>query len=93
MTKEELNQLITVGDLQNFRKNLVADLEILLKLKNRKEFYSPKEFSYKTGMKYSTVIYRCKMGKLKARQDDPNCSWSIYSSEIERFIQEANENQ
>ena len=92
MTKEELNQLITVGDLERFRKNLIADLEILLKFKNRKEFYNPKEFAYKTGMKYSTVIYRCKMGKLKARQDAPNCSWLIYSSEIERLIQEANEN-
>lgn len=92
MTKEELSQLVTVEDLQNFRKNLVADLEILLKFKNRKEFYTPKEFGRETGMKYTTVIYRCKVGKLKARQDAPKCLWSIDSSELERYIQEANEN-
>ena len=92
MTREDFNQLITVGDLERFRRNLIADLEIVLKLKNRKEFYSPKEFAHATGMKYSTVIHRCKTGRLKARQDGPNCSWSIYSSEIDRLIHEAHEN-
>ena len=92
MTKEELNQLITVGDLERFRKNLIADFDGLLKFKNRKEFYSPKEFGHKTGMKYSTIIYRCKVGKLKARQDGPNCSWLIDSSEMDRLHQEASEN-
>jgi hypothetical protein len=59
---------------------------------SQKEFYSPKEFVHLTGMKYSTVIYKCKMGKLKARQDDPSCSWQISASEVDRFKKEADQN-
>lgn len=58
----------------------------------KKEFYSPKEFSHATGIPYSTVIYRCKMGKLKARQDDANCSWQIFASEVDRYKEEASDN-
>ncbi|MFL5765770.1 MAG: hypothetical protein ACJ77K_17620 [Bacteroidia bacterium] len=58
----------------------------------KKEFYSPKEFSHATGIPYSTVVYRCKLGKLKARQDDPNCSWQIFASELDRYKEEANDN-
>lgn len=93
MTKEEINQLATVKDLEAFRREIVNDVKGLLdQKKSPKEFYSPKEFSYATGMKYSTVVYRCKVGKLKARQDNPNCSWQIDTSELERFKEEASEN-
>ncbi len=57
-----------------------------------KEFYTPKEFSHLTGIKYSTVVYRCKMGKLKARQDTPCSTWQIHVDELERYRNEANEN-
>lgn len=85
----------------------IAELEILISktVKNnlqeqanskssrlQKEFYSPKEFSHITGIPYSTVVYRCNVGKLKARQDDTNCSWQIFASEIDRYTTEANEN-
>jgi hypothetical protein len=90
MTKEDLNKLVTIEDLENFGIKLISEIKKISGNKNaEKEFYSPKEFSHITGMKYSTVVYRCKVGKLKARQDDPNCSWSIHKSEVERFIQEA----
>lgn len=94
MTKEEINQIATVKDLETFHQRIVNDVKGLLfdKKNPQKEFYTPKEFSHMTGLKYSTVVYRCKVGKLKARQDSPNCSWQIYSSEIERFKDEANEN-
>lgn len=91
MTKEELNKLVTIEDLENFSRKFISEVKKMLEKKEGKEFYSPKEFSYKTGIKYSTVVYRCKIGGLKARQDYPGCSWLIYKSELERFIQEANE--
>lgn len=94
MTKEEMNQLATVKDLEAFHHRIVNDVKGLLfdKKNPQKEFYTPKEFSHITGMKYSTVVYRCKVGKLKARQDNPSCSWQIYASEIDRFKNEAIEN-
>lgn len=94
MTKEEINQITTVQDLETFRQKIVNDVRALLfdKKNPQKEFYSPNEFSHVTGLKYSTVVYRCKVGKLKARQDGPNCSWQIDASEIERFKEEANQN-
>ncbi len=93
MTKEEINQITTVKDLEVFYHRIVNGVkDILDKKKSAKEFYSPKEFSLITGLKYSTVVYRCKVGKLKARQDSPNCSWQIYSSELDRFREEANQN-
>lgn len=94
MTKEEINQIVTVKDLEDFRKSIVNDVKGLLfdKKNPQKTFYTPKEFSHITGMKYSTVVYRCKVGKLKARQDGPNCSWQINADEIERFKVETIEN-
>lgn len=53
-------------------------------------FYSPIEFSKRTSVPYSTVIYRCKTARLKARQDMPNGTWLIHASELERYINEAN---
>ena len=41
-----------------------------------------------TGQKYSTVIYHCKIGSLKARQDAPCCTWQILASELDRYQKE-----
>lgn len=93
MTKEDYNQIATVRDLESVYHRIVNDVKGLLDKKNStKEFYSPKEFSTITGIKYSTVVYRCKVRRLRARQDSPKCSWQIYASEIERFKEEANQN-
>ena len=93
MNKDELNQLTTVKDLEVIYQRFVNVVQGMIdKNKTTKEFYSPKEFSSITGLKYSTVVYRCKVGKLKARQDSPNCSWQIHASEIEKFRNEANQN-
>jgi len=94
MNKEDLNQIATLKDLETFREKIVGDLKEIFyaKVNPQKEFYSPKEFSYLTGIPYSTIVYRCKVGKLKARQDDPNCSWQIFATELERFKREADEN-
>ena len=94
MTKVEYNQIVTVEDLESFRIRIINELKcLLLDIKDSaKEFYSPKEFSYATGIKYSTVVNYCKVGKLKARQDSPKCSWQIFSSEIERYKYEATKN-
>ena len=91
MTKDDLSQIVTLRDLEAFHQRIVSDVKGLLNDKKnpQKEFYTPKEFSYATGMKYSTVVYRCKVGTLKARQDNPNCSWQIYATEIERLKMEA----
>ncbi|MBK7666692.1 MAG: hypothetical protein IPJ32_04685 [Sphingobacteriaceae bacterium] len=94
MNKDDLTQLVTHKDLETFRLNFLSDIkEIINPLTNPKKlFYSPKEFAHATGMKYSTVIYRCKVGKLKSRQDGASCSWQISASELDRFNNEANEN-
>jgi|GEM_PF-3675763 len=94
MKVEDLNQIATVKDLRNFEEKIINGVRGLLNDKQKlvKEFYTPKEFSHITGLKYSTVVYRCKVGKLKARQDEPSCSWQIDASELERFKNEAQTN-
>jgi hypothetical protein len=94
MNKEDLNQIATLKDLETFREKIVGDIKEIFspKMFPQKEFYSPKEFSYLTGIPYSTVIYKCKTGKLKARQEDANCSWQVFVTEIDRFKREADEN-
>lgn len=90
MNKDDLNQLVTKQDLENFKIELSGIL--LAKINPLKEFYTPKEFAHKTGLKYSTIIYKCTTGRIKAFQDSPNCTWLIYATEIDRFINQANEN-
>jgi hypothetical protein len=89
-----IQELTTKQDLILLEKKLLVAITDIIykKIYPSKAFYSPKEFSAQTGMKYSTVIYKAKMGKLKARQDDPNCSWQISAEEIERYFTEASEN-
>jgi len=90
MNKNDLNELVTKQDLENFKLELNETLNSRFNLV--KEFYTPKEFSYKTGIPYSTVVYKCNKGKIKGFQEAPNCSWLIYASEFERFKRLADEN-
>jgi len=94
MNGEELDKVATVKDLRCLEHKIINGMKGLLNDKQKllKEFYTPKEFSHITGLKYSTVVYRCKTGKLKARQEDPSCSWQIDASELERFKNEAQTN-
>ena len=93
MTTEDLNQIVTRRDLEALYNRLITDISrVVSNSLNTKEFYSPKEFSETTGMKYSTVINYCNTGKLKARQDRPGGTWSIHVSGVERFAYEADEN-
>jgi hypothetical protein len=94
MNGEEMNRVTTVKDLRCLEHKIINGVKGLLhdKQKLGKEFYTPKEFSHITGLKYSTVIYQCKTGKLKARQENPSCSWQIDASELERFRSEAQTN-
>ena len=92
MTREELNQLVTVDDLNKFYEKIITELKSLISTNNMKEFYTPREFGEVTGMKYSTVINYCNTGKIKARQDGNGGTWQILRSEIDRFITEAEEN-
>jgi len=91
MNIEEFNQIATVKDLENYHQKTVNAVKELLYEKQTigKEFYTPKEFSHLTGIKYSSVVYRCKVGRLKATQDGLNCSWQINASEIDRLKGEA----
>ena len=90
MLKADLNQLVTIGDLEDFYRKIRSDLQqIMSKQLLGKKFYTPKEFCHITGQKYSTVIHKCKTGKLRSRQDDAGCSWQIFASEIERYEKEA----
>lgn len=91
MNRDDLNQLVTIKDLEIFRHQLIVDLRAIFKNENQneKKFFTPKEFSKITGIAYSSVVYRCSTGKLKARQDEPKCSWQICVSEIERYKSES----
>lgn len=93
MTLHELNQLATKSDLQELYKKIIEDLHLIFSKSKQKEFYKPKEFSDLTGLKYSTVIYYCNTGQLKARQNHPKGAWQIYHSEVDRFIMECKENK
>ncbi len=90
MKKKDLDELVTIGDLEKGINELRS--LILSAINPQKDFLSPKEFSARTGMNYSTVVYKCTMGKLKAFQESPNSSWLIDATEIERIRNGANEN-
>ena len=93
MTKEDFDQIVTRADLASSLEKFKTELlKSVARLLNTKEFYSPKEFSETTGMKYSTVIHYCNTGKLKARQDRPGGTWTIHVSELERYTDEAADN-
>ncbi|HXD93860.1 MAG TPA: hypothetical protein VNX01_11650 [Bacteroidia bacterium] len=69
MNLRDLSQIATVRDLENLQEKIINEVRDLLhkKQKLEREFFTPKEFSHITGLKYSTVVYHCKVGKLKAR--------------------------
>lgn len=87
---------LTVGELEvlifNSIKNNLLVQERDGPDKAKKEFYSPKQFSFQTGVPYSTVVYRCNMGLIKARQDSPKGSWQIVATELDRYKKEASDN-
>lgn len=83
LTVEELEKLIGAA-MKNINSSGNNQLE--------KQFYSPKEFSFITGVKYSTVVYRCSIGKLKARQETSKSSWQICATEVARYKEESNHN-
>jgi|688.fasta_scaffold1313365_1 hypothetical protein len=83
---------LTVGELEKLLSNAIKNNNSSSGNQIQKEFLSPKEFSHITGVKYSTVVYRCSIGKLKARQETPKSSWQIFATEVERYKEEANQN-
>ena len=66
---------------------------IIGRLERRQATYTIKQFSELTGLKYDTVLARCRRGKLKARQEGAGTSWTIDGSEVDRYLKEANENE
>jgi hypothetical protein len=91
MQKEDLNNLVTIADLNNYYDKIISELRRLFE-RDKPEFYSPKQFSEKTGMPYTTVIHYCKTRQLKARQEYRGSKWLIYASEIDRLKEEADTN-
>lgn len=83
---------LTVGELEKLIGAAVKNINSSTGNQLQKEFLTPKEFSFITGVKYSTVVYRCSIGKLKARQETPKSSWQIFATEVERYKEEANQN-
>ncbi len=92
MTKDDLNNLVTIADLKSFSDRIISEFHRLCE-KEKPEFYSPSQFSKITGMPYTTVIHYCKNNQLKARQEYKGGTWLIYSSEINRYKEEANQNR
>lgn len=94
MTKEQLNELVTIADLKAFAAEIITKITDAVKQHDSwKEFYTPKEFSKLTGMKYSTVIHYCNMGLMEADQYVKGGSWIIYRSEVEKRVQRAKDNK
>jgi hypothetical protein len=83
---------LTVGELEKLIASAMKSSNSSSGNQLQKEFLSPKEFSFITGVKYSTVVYRCSIGKLRARQETPKSSWQIFATEVERYKEEANQN-
>lgn len=92
MTREELNKLVTMEDLNNFYHRIKADIMALME-QNKKEFYTPKEFSQKTGLPHRTILNYCNSGRIKALQKVVGGAWLIHYTELENFIKEANNNK
>ena len=84
MRKEDLENIVTVGDLEKFRAELLSDISKVLSTGN-KEFYTPREFSEITGLKYDLVLKRCREGSLPAHQPYKNASWLIPRAEIDKI--------
>jgi hypothetical protein len=89
MTREDLNKIVTVEDLNELFLSIKKEFE---NLKNQREFYSPKEFSERTGVKYRTVIRNCNNGLYFAHQEVDGGSWLIHKSEITKLIEAAKNN-
>lgn len=77
MTPDDLQQLVTKADLEKLKSDIFDELEMFLNQKDSKEFYTPKQFSEITGLKYDVVLKRCREGTLPAHQPYKNGSWLI----------------
>lgn len=83
---------LTVEEFEKLIGAALKDINSSGNSQLQKQFYSPKEFAHVTGIKYSTVVYRCATGKLKARQETAKSSWQIFATEVERYKEESNQN-
>ncbi len=92
MTKEELNQVATVEDLEKLKDNIFNFLNNFFIEFTEKEFYTPKEFSKVTGLKYTTVINYCNNGNIKARQEGKRGAWVIHQDELKAYREQAQNN-
>ena len=90
--EQDSNMPVTQDDLNVFCKQITDKFDRLMREKHYREFYTAKEFSNLTGIKYQTVIYYCNNGKIRARQPDIGGSWIIPRTEIDRFHEEADDN-
>jgi hypothetical protein len=93
MNNQDFEQISTKKDLYDLEGRIIKFIsETHKKFYPQKEFLNPKEFGAATGMRYSTIVYKCVNGRLKATQESPNSSWRILASEVERLKEEAEKN-
>lgn len=85
MRIEDLSNIVTVNDLEKFRTELLSDIGRLISKESHKEFYTPKEFSDVTGLKYDSVLKRCREGSLPAHHPYKNGSWLIPREEVDKI--------
>lgn len=88
MTRDDLNNLVTIADLKSFSEKIITEIRKLSD-KNKPQFYTPSQFSKITGMPYTTVVHYCKNNLLKARPESKGSAWQILASEITRLKEEA----
>ncbi len=83
------DEIITVAHLEQFKQELLDSLREMLQVKELPAFLTPKEFAEETGLKYSTVVYYCSIGKLAATQSTKGGKLLIPGSELVRLKEEA----
>lgn len=74
-----------VNKIDSLEKSLIQKLPI-------KKGYTITEFSEHTGLDASTIVNYCNDGLIKAFQVKKNGSWTILASELDRMINEAEQN-
>lgn len=103
MTRQDLQQLATVEDLNKIEFRLFKELkkisDSLNQIHNGKKaqalgeipFLSPKQFADRVGVSKSTATSWCAKGIVRATQEEgKRCLWQIPASEVQRILDKAN---
>jgi len=63
----------------------MQDIRHIVSTKSTREFYTPREFTDITGLKYDLALKRCREGIIPAHQPYKNGSWLIPGEELAKI--------